>query len=59
MRSRSTPETNCLSCHAQACYQTAEDTMLYTGDQYIDLNDPRFTGKLKVDFPWTINDFAE
>jgi len=52
-------QTNCVSCHAQACYQTADDTSLYTGDQYIDLNGPQFTGKLKVDFLWTINDFAE
>ena len=52
-------QTNCMSCHAQACYQTANDTSVYTGDQYIDLSGPQFTGKLKVDFLWTINDFAE
>ncbi len=52
-------QTNCMSCHAQACYPTPNDTSLYTGDQYIDLSGPQFTGKLRIDFLWSINDFAE
>jgi hypothetical protein len=39
-----------MSCHAQACYSTADSTPVCTGDQYIDLNRPQFQGKLNVDF---------
>jgi hypothetical protein len=54
-------QTNCMSCHAQACFLTLPSLPdfifpLYTGDQDIDLNGPQFQGKLKVDFLWSIND---
>ena len=48
--------TNCMSCHGSANYnpnnlQTAPND---TGDRYVDLDDPRFKGTLKVDFLWSI-----
>jgi hypothetical protein len=53
-------QTNCMSCHAQACFPILPLPgfifPLYTGDQDIDLNGPQFQGKLKVDFLWSIND---
>jgi hypothetical protein len=52
-------QTNCMSCHAQACYPTADSSTMYTGDQYMDLSGPQFQGKLKVDFLWSLNDDAE
>ena len=53
-------QTNCMSCHAQACYSTSGslNPAYYTGDQYIDLNGPQFTGNLKVDFLWSVPDTA-
>ncbi|HZW30866.1 MAG TPA: hypothetical protein VFF52_09185 [Isosphaeraceae bacterium] len=55
-------QTNCMSCHAQACFPImllpGGIFPLYTGDQNIDLYGPQFQGKLKVDFLWSINDDA-
>ena len=53
-------QTNCMSCHAQACYSTtgSQDPSLYTGDQYIDLGGSQFQGKLRVDFLWSLPDLA-
>jgi hypothetical protein len=49
-------QTNCMSCHGSANYTTTNSPKApaYTGDRYIDLNDPRFHGTLKVDFLWSI-----
>src|SRR5262249_40248518 len=50
-------QSNCMSCHAMACYAkygTVESEQ-YIGDQYVDLQqDPRFRGKLKTDFLWSV-----
>jgi mono/diheme cytochrome c family protein len=54
-------QTNCMSCHAQAAYSpTISDleSVLYTGDQYIDVKGPQFKGKLRTDFLWSIPDNA-
>ncbi len=57
-------QTNCMACHAQASYPVKQRTpslgesVLYTGDQYIDLNGPQFKGLLKTDFLWSISDNA-
>ena len=49
-------QTSCLSCHANANYTPTPvpTAPTYTGDQYIDLNSPRFANVLKVDFLWSI-----
>ncbi|MFD0893906.1 hypothetical protein KBB96_10825 [Luteolibacter ambystomatis] len=49
-------QSNCMSCHGAANYNpnnvsTAPD---YSGDRYISLGDPRFSGTLKVDFLWSL-----
>jgi hypothetical protein len=49
-------QTNCMSCHASANFNPNNVTTApqYTGDRYIDLNDPRFRNVLTVDFLWSI-----
>jgi hypothetical protein len=50
-------QSNCMSCHAMACYTKDGpplDSELYIGDQYVDLKDPTFRGRLKTDFLWSV-----
>ncbi len=49
-------QTNCMSCHAQATYAKGDgqNTLPYTGDRYIDLDDADFKPYLKMDFSWSI-----
>ena len=49
-------QTNCMGCHANANYTPAgiPTAPSYTGDRYIDLDDPKFKGTLQVDFLWSI-----
>jgi hypothetical protein len=54
-------QTNCMSCHAQASYSSTTsglESVLYTGDQYIDMKGSQFNGKLRTDFLWSIPDIA-
>jgi hypothetical protein len=54
-------QTNCMSCHAQASYSPTMpflESVLYTGDQYIDMKGPQFKAKLRTDFLWSIPDNA-
>ena len=49
-------QTNCMSCHGHANYNpnNISTAPIYTGDQYVDLDDPRFLNTLKVDFLWSL-----
>jgi len=49
-------QTNCMSCHAAANYTSAKlpSAPDYSGDRYVDLDDPRFKKTLKADFLWSI-----
>lgn len=57
-------QTNCMSCHGQAQYQStpgyykvdggANRENPYAADYYFSLNDPSFNGKLQLDFAWSI-----
>jgi hypothetical protein len=58
-------QSNCMSCHAYAATPFEMQPMgngslslpafsLYTGDRYVDLNDPLLKGKLRSDFLWSI-----
>lgn len=49
-------QTNCMSCHGNANYApaTKTDAPNYTGDRYIDLESPKFSGTLQVDFLWSL-----
>ena len=53
-------QTNCMSCHAQARWPARLDSVngynpcSYTGDRYVNLDDPAFAGTLKLDFAWSI-----
>jgi hypothetical protein len=54
-------QTNCMSCHAQASYSPTTpglESVLYTGDQYIDMKGPQFKANLRTDFLWSIPDNA-
>ena len=54
-------QTNCMSCHGQASYSSTTPglgSILYTGNQYIDLKGPQFKGNLRTDFLWSIPDNA-
>jgi len=51
-------ETNCMSCHAQARFPAKPAQGDYAGDRYVDLASPDFKGSTKVDFLWSIADFA-
>lgn len=44
-------QTNCMSCHALA---TSDQTVVYTADEYISMDDPYFVDKVQVDFAWSI-----
>lgn len=47
-------QSNCMSCHALATLNNSQLTV-YTGDQYIDLEDPTYFGNdLSLDFLWSI-----
>jgi hypothetical protein len=49
--------TNCMSCHAHANFNPGNimpNAPEYIGDTYIDMNDPKFKGTIKVDFLWSI-----
>lgn len=48
--------TNCMSCHGRANYNPFKlnSAPNYTGVRYINLDDPRFRGTLRVDFLWSI-----
>jgi hypothetical protein len=50
-------QTNCMSCHETAKFPP--DPLPYTGDRYVDIDDPMFKGFLKVDFLWSIADLAK
>ncbi|HVF70076.1 MAG TPA: hypothetical protein VM940_00525 [Chthoniobacterales bacterium] len=54
-------QTNCMSCHAAANYTNPKlpTAPHYSGDRYLDLNDPRFKGTLKADFLWSLPDSAK
>jgi hypothetical protein len=48
-------QTNCMSCHALATYNSNPNYSYYTTDQYIDMSDKKlFNGKVKLDFAWSI-----
>ncbi len=49
-------QTNCMSCHGSANYNPNNISTApnYTGDRYVDLDDARFVGTLKVDFLWSL-----
>lgn len=50
-------QTNCMSCHAFANFSpeaVSDSSKFYTGDRYVDLDDPTFKGTVKVDFLWSI-----
>jgi hypothetical protein len=49
-------QTNCMSCHGRANYNpnNVSTAPNYSGDRYVDLDDPAFKGTLKVDFLWSI-----
>jgi hypothetical protein len=55
-------QTNCMSCHGLAAYDpkvnyadpAANREKPYAADFYLDLNNPLFNGKLKLDFAWSI-----
>jgi len=48
-------QTNCMSCHARANFNvSASHAPDYSGDRYVDLDDPQFQGTLQVDFLWSI-----
>ena len=57
-------QTNCMSCHGQAQYQStpgyykvddgANREKPYAADYYFSLNDPAFQGHLQLDFAWSI-----
>ncbi|QHV99666.1 hypothetical protein [Spirosoma endbachense] len=51
-------QTNCMSCHALAAFFSGEGSQEddYIADTYLSMKDPYFTGKLKVDFLWSIRD---
>lgn len=47
--------TNCMSCHIYAAFDKNNlNYSTYSGDAYVSLTDPVFTGKVKVDFAWSI-----
>jgi hypothetical protein len=56
--------TNCMSCHAQASFTPmaalrAKTLPLgYLGNTYVDMGSPKFKGRLKTDFLWSIADRA-
>ncbi|MBD2721515.1 hypothetical protein [Hymenobacter armeniacus] len=57
--------TNCMSCHAEASFTPfaaiTSKKMLplgYLGDTYVDMGSPKFKGRLRTDFLWSIADMA-
>jgi hypothetical protein len=52
-------QTNCMSCHAFANYPDQPEQAYYTGDRYVDLNDPKFSNTLKVDFLWSLPELSK
>ena len=54
-------ETNCMTCHGFAAYDPAVDYSAdgnrekpYAADFYLSRNDAEFSGKLQLDFAWSI-----
>lgn len=57
-------QTNCMSCHGQAMYQSTPGYYAgnnagnrqtpYAADYYFGLDDPMFSGKLQLDFAWSL-----
>lgn len=49
-------QTNCMSCHALATPQSVDQqgNATYSTDQYIDMGNPFFKGKVQLDFAWSI-----
>jgi hypothetical protein len=57
--------TNCMSCHAQASFtnlaaiQSGKTLPLgYLGNTYVDMGSPKFKGRVRTDFLWSIADMA-
>ncbi|GAB2861580.1 hypothetical protein [Hymenobacter ruber] len=57
--------TNCMSCHAQASFTSIAEInakkklpLGYLGNTYVDMGSPKFKGRLKTDFLWSIADIA-
>ncbi|MBH8560206.1 hypothetical protein [Hymenobacter negativus] len=55
--------TNCMSCHAQASFTSVEGPnprlpLGYLGNTYVDMGSPKFKGRLRTDFLWSIADRA-
>ncbi len=50
--------TNCMSCHVYAAYNVKKpsETPPYSGDAYVSLDDPVFSGFIKADFAWSVVD---
>ena len=47
--------TNCMSCHILANFDPEQyQTVIYSGDQYIDMRSNIFDGRLTLDFAWSI-----
>jgi hypothetical protein len=44
-------QTNCMSCHALV---TADGSLGYGTDQYVDMNNPAFINKVQLDFAWSL-----
>ena len=54
-------QTNCMSCHGHANHSLLADTInnpQYVADTYIDMRSPKFRGRLKTDFLWSVADMA-
>jgi hypothetical protein len=51
-------QTNCMRCYAGATYAVQHNSennpLLYTADQFNDLDGPQFKGLIKTDFLWAL-----
>jgi len=49
-------QTNCMSCHAMATSDgtTKNNSLPYTTDQYIDMQNPVFKNWVQLDFAWSV-----
>ncbi|MDO7846410.1 hypothetical protein Q5H92_08585 [Hymenobacter sp. M29] len=50
--------TNCMSCHMQASFGSDATDPGYIGDTYVARGMPRFNGRLRTAFLWSIPDVA-
>jgi hypothetical protein len=48
-------QTNCMTCHAFATSNKSNNSLSYSADQYVDMNDPIFKNWVQLDFAWSIN----